>query len=409
MKKISSTETTIFVYDFNGQLAAEYSTALASTPQVSYLTSDHLGSPRVITNENGAVTSRKDFSAFGEETITSQRNSALGYNPPRVRQDYTGYEKDSETGLEYAQARYYNSQHGRFTSVDPLTASAAIRDPQTFNRYSYALNSPYKFVDPLGLLSENTAACGMRCANSGPWVDGSAFSGRDASGDMFTMKQTTPQRSLGQLVAAAFAAWDGMQMERNGYKGWRPPVPLRYFDLRQDPAIVAEVKKIAEKRSPLQPGESSVLTTVQVIVGNTAYLVNGEYITGHGVPMVNFTGVIRPIAYIGLDQGGNIIALNGMAVAEKVTLIAGQMPVINDVNKKGTLVHSPASGVYIDIQSLGEGDPTTTIVQITYVGQYDRSGRLRKLISIGPNPITKDASKRTVTVEIGGPKIEYPK
>ena len=66
-----------------------------------------------------------------------------------VRKDYTGYEKDEESGLEFAQARYYNTTHGRFTSVDPLTASATIRNPQTFNRYSYALNSPYKFTDPL--------------------------------------------------------------------------------------------------------------------------------------------------------------------------------------------------------------------------------------------------------------------
>ncbi|MBK8147629.1 MAG: hypothetical protein IPK58_05300 [Acidobacteria bacterium] len=52
-----------------------------------------------------------------------------------MRQDYTGYQKDNESGLEYAQARYYNTAHGRFTSVDPLTASATIRDPQSFNRY----------------------------------------------------------------------------------------------------------------------------------------------------------------------------------------------------------------------------------------------------------------------------------
>jgi RHS repeat-associated protein len=69
-----------------------------------------------------------------------------------VRQGYTGYQKDNESGLEFAQARYYNTGHGRFTSVDPMTASAAIRNPQTLNRYSYALNSPYKFTDPLGLM-----------------------------------------------------------------------------------------------------------------------------------------------------------------------------------------------------------------------------------------------------------------
>lgn len=125
------------------------------------MTQDHLGSPRVITNEIGAVTSRKDFAAFGEESIASQRSSSLGYQAPNIREDYTGYEKDAESGLEFAQTRYYNPTHGRYTSIDPLTASASIKNPQTFNRYSYVLNSPYNFVDPLGLLSVSTGANGQ--------------------------------------------------------------------------------------------------------------------------------------------------------------------------------------------------------------------------------------------------------
>ncbi len=47
-----------------------------------------------------------------------------------------------------------------------LTASATIKNPQTFNRYSYVLNSPYKFADPLGLISQSTGACGGWCNNS---------------------------------------------------------------------------------------------------------------------------------------------------------------------------------------------------------------------------------------------------
>ncbi len=89
------------------------------------------------------------------------RTTAQGFNSAdEVRKKYTGYERDDETkersdeaGLDFAQARYYNSNHGRFTSVDPLTASATIRNPQTFNRYSYVLNSPYKYTDPLGLIA----------------------------------------------------------------------------------------------------------------------------------------------------------------------------------------------------------------------------------------------------------------
>ncbi len=182
VKKISSTETTVFVYNASGQLVAEYSTQISQTPQVSYLTTDHLGSPRVITDQLGAVKDRKDFSAFGEESISAQRSGNAEYTAAdQLRKNYTGYEKDTESGLEFAQARYYNPTHGRFTSVDPLTASASIRNPQTFNRYAYVLNSPYKFVDPLGLISETTGACGSRCPGSGPYVDGSAFRGRDAS------------------------------------------------------------------------------------------------------------------------------------------------------------------------------------------------------------------------------------
>jgi RHS repeat-associated protein len=162
VKKISSTETTVFVYNASGRLVAEYSTDLAETQQVSYLTTDHLGSPRVITDQNGTVTSRKDFSAFGEETITPQRTQGLDYVPPNIRQDYTGYQKDDESGLEFAQARYYNPMHGRFTSVDPLTASATIRNPQTFNRYSYVENSPISFKDPTGLFSNESVSAMAR-------------------------------------------------------------------------------------------------------------------------------------------------------------------------------------------------------------------------------------------------------
>jgi RHS repeat-associated protein len=63
-------------------------------------------------------------------------------------------QKDDESGLEYAQARYYNTAHGRFTSIDPLTASANVKNPQTFNRYAYVINNPVNSVDPSGLLPD---------------------------------------------------------------------------------------------------------------------------------------------------------------------------------------------------------------------------------------------------------------
>ena len=63
-----------------------------------------------------------------------------------------GYERDSETGLDYAQARYYASMKGRFTSPDPLYLELRrLTDPQQFNIYSYARNNPLKLTDPTGL------------------------------------------------------------------------------------------------------------------------------------------------------------------------------------------------------------------------------------------------------------------
>lgn len=154
VRKTSGQYETVFVYDAIGQLVAEYSSEPSVNPNLSYVTADHLGSPRIVTNQSGQVISRHDYRGFGEEVSGAEanRSTTTGYGTADgIRMQFTGHERDTESGLDYAQARYYNSKHGRFTSVDPLTASATIRNPQTFNRYSYVTNSPYKFVDPLGL------------------------------------------------------------------------------------------------------------------------------------------------------------------------------------------------------------------------------------------------------------------
>jgi RHS repeat-associated protein len=64
---------------------------------------------------------------------------------------FTGKERDAETGLDYFGARYLSAAEGRFTSPDPLMASATVSNPQKWNRYNYALNNPLRFVDPDGL------------------------------------------------------------------------------------------------------------------------------------------------------------------------------------------------------------------------------------------------------------------
>jgi RHS repeat-associated protein len=121
---------------------------------VSYLTADHLGSPRINTDQNGEVTARHDYQPFGEEI---QRAS---YGADAVRQQFTSYERDNEIDLDFAQNRYYSSPHGRFTSPDPLLSSGRVENAQTWNRYNYVLGNPLRYSDPLGLFEWDETAGG---------------------------------------------------------------------------------------------------------------------------------------------------------------------------------------------------------------------------------------------------------
>jgi RHS repeat-associated protein len=159
--------TTTFVYDAAGNLSAEYGSLAPPAPLCAtcYLTTDHLGSTRVITDASGCAVFRQDYLPFGETILSSTGNPRLnatggticgtnGYlaaaSPARVQ--FTGQVTDSETGLDFFGARYMSNAQGRFTSPDPSMMSVALRNPQSWNRYSYTLNNPLRYIDPNGEL-----------------------------------------------------------------------------------------------------------------------------------------------------------------------------------------------------------------------------------------------------------------
>ncbi|MGH9812926.1 MAG: RHS repeat-associated core domain-containing protein, partial [Candidatus Acidiferrales bacterium] len=105
-----------------------------------YFHQDHL-STRVVTKSNGQVDRTFGHYPFGEswyETGTADKWK------------FTSYERDVESGLDYAIFRYHASRLGRFQSPDPIAGS--IRNPQSLNRYAYVSNDPINFTDPLGLI-----------------------------------------------------------------------------------------------------------------------------------------------------------------------------------------------------------------------------------------------------------------
>lgn len=146
-KEIPGGETTVFVYDAGGKLIQEHSTMVQTggNAKTVFTTNDSLGSSRINSDGFGAVVSRHDYHPFGEEVARS------GYGSDTIRRQFTGYERDGETGLDFAQARMYANQFGRFTSPDPIIMeNRRLVDPQAINLYAYVRNNTLKYVDPDG-------------------------------------------------------------------------------------------------------------------------------------------------------------------------------------------------------------------------------------------------------------------
>jgi RHS repeat-associated protein len=109
-------------------LASDDGTAL------TYFQTDGLGSIVKATNSSGAVTLTRQYDAWGNLQLGATTNGFA----------FTGREWDSETGLYYFRARYYDSRLGRFLREDPIGFRGGT------NFYSYVLNNPVNLTDPSG-------------------------------------------------------------------------------------------------------------------------------------------------------------------------------------------------------------------------------------------------------------------
>ncbi len=147
VKKVTGAAVTVFVYDVEGRLVAEYGGGQAQVGGTSYLTQDNLGSARVVTGQQGEVKARYDYQPFGEELSAGRSN----YGGVGVRQRYTGKERDEEIGLDFFGARYYSPSSGRFSSADPAEVNASrLVNPQRWNLYIFVINNPLTLYDPDG-------------------------------------------------------------------------------------------------------------------------------------------------------------------------------------------------------------------------------------------------------------------
>jgi RHS repeat-associated protein len=133
-------------YYIGGKPVAYYTTAASSAGAATHFEhQDWLGTERMRTTYNGGVEGTYTSLPFGDgqSTVTGTDLDANHY----AMLDY-----DTETGTDHAQFRQYSVAQGRWLAPDPYSGSYDTSNPQSMNRYVYALNNPLSYIDPSGLI-----------------------------------------------------------------------------------------------------------------------------------------------------------------------------------------------------------------------------------------------------------------
>ena len=134
--------------------------------QKHFFFADRLGSVGAMTDAQGVNEQVWMYYPFGgAEVLYDSLNNPNTRWWVMNRMKFTGLWRDDETGLDHTLYRQYSSTLGRWLSPDPMLSSGRPWNPQTWNRYAYALNNPLAIVDPTGLynLVSNCAQDDQKC------------------------------------------------------------------------------------------------------------------------------------------------------------------------------------------------------------------------------------------------------
>jgi RHS repeat-associated protein len=164
---------------------------------LSWLSKDHLGSNRAVTNGSGGLPAgnRIAYLPFGKPLAT-----------PPVSKSYINERYDGETGLQYLHNRYYDSALGRFLSPDTWDPAMSGVD---INRYAYALNDPINGRDPYGHFVNNskndnqTSGPGPGCCSGGGNISGGNSTGGGNSYEQLMARNAREHGTTGTCVGCS--------------------------------------------------------------------------------------------------------------------------------------------------------------------------------------------------------------
>lgn len=108
---------------------------------VTFFHNDIAGTPLAATDSAGNLVWKETYRPYGDRLTQSPASSGNGVW-------FAGKPQDARTGLVYMGARYYDPAIGRFMGTDPV--GFVEGNVHSVNRYAYANNNPYRYVDPDG-------------------------------------------------------------------------------------------------------------------------------------------------------------------------------------------------------------------------------------------------------------------
>jgi RHS repeat-associated protein len=197
---------------------------------------DRLGSVSHLTDEQGRVVAAYVYDPFGK--MREQHGSIR--NPFT----FTGREYDASTGLYYYRARYYDAALGRFLTIDPVPPR--MTEPLELNPYLYVRNSPLRFVDPLGLMTETPG-------NKLWWLEQGIEDMRELINN--PEKQGLPRGAFRSEYEAGLARLEAqaaaLRAEHPGLQAETPPaVEAQSANLRQIEAKIRAQEAAGRPRTP---------------------------------------------------------------------------------------------------------------------------------------------------------------
>jgi len=137
------------------------------TATIHFIHSDHLGSPRRVTDQAQTIVWSWDSRPFGDSPANEDPDGDSMKFTLNLR--FPGQYYDAESGLHYNYFRTYDAGIGRYTSSDPMGLSDGI------NSFRYAASNPIMFIDPYGLYA------------TGEWINQPRFSVQSIGLDDFEL------------------------------------------------------------------------------------------------------------------------------------------------------------------------------------------------------------------------------